>query len=93
MKIIKHSEDTNDTLKFECTHCHCEFECETGEYYEETTISSVSYPPSHKFIASCPECHKICYTWKRDRIASCSVTFSKNDNLTTYTSVEGLKNV
>ena len=67
MRILKNGTPKNtkmDTVKFTCTECGCEFECDKGEYYNNFDTVFVTYPEQTRCAASCPECYKICLSWK-----------------------------
>lgn len=84
MKIIKSGKDHTDVLRFVCKNCHCEFECNAGEYYPITSITCTSNPPQNECIASCPECHQICHRWGAVGSIMTSVTLD-SDSWKTYT--------
>lgn len=65
MRIIKEGKESNE-IKFVCGNCGCEFTCEEDEYWTDTNTCRTSYPPSYSVYSSCPKCHKVCHTFKRD---------------------------
>lgn len=75
MKIRKHGTEYDKTLKkdnsekFECSNCGCEFTAKQDEYYVDyggmdSNVSGTYYTyctiyKRDYLICSCPECHKI----------------------------------
>ena len=65
MQIIKKGKKESKNVTFHCGNCHCEFECEDDEYWENKLTATLAYPMQHECFANCPECHKVCKTYKR----------------------------
>ena len=74
MRIIKDGKKKDSNVRFVCKSCHCEFECRPEEYWENENTVSLTYPISNECFANCPQCHKICKTYKTKRTDNISVT-------------------
>lgn len=92
MRIIKEGNNENKLPKFTCKHCGCEFECNSSEYWTDTSVCLTSCPPQYTVYASCPCCYKICSTYKTSKVSSQTITvcgekIDINDGITGTTKV------
>ena len=76
MRIIRKANNKKEEFEFTCKNCGCEFACEKDEYWTDSGITSVSYPPSFTIYSSCPNCHKICTSYKKIAIDSHKITLT-----------------
>ena len=61
-------------VRFVCKNCHCEFECNENEYWENTQTCSLTYQIQYECFANCPQCHRMCKTYKTSNNYKISVT-------------------
>jgi len=76
MRIIKKGKEKDEAIIFTCRNCGCEFECLDDEYWQGSSLCNITYPPSYTIYSNCPECHKICKAFKRDKIKSMNITLT-----------------
>lgn len=74
MRIIKNGIKDEIKVNFVCKNCHCEFECNEEEFWMEQQASTLTYPLQHACFSNCPQCHRICKTYKTKNDINISVT-------------------
>jgi len=89
MKIIKNGHKETSKATFVCKNCSCEFECNENEYWENTQTASLTYPVQYECFANCPECHRMCKTYKTQNPYKISVTGTSTTCTSTSSGKDG----
>lgn len=83
MRILKNGtrENKEKKIRFVCKNCHCEFECNEDEYWENTATACLTVPAQYECFANCPQCHRMCKTYKT-RLTDYQISVTGSDTNT-----------